>query len=269
VTITDALGRALELNGPPSRVVSLVPSLTEFVWEIGAAERLVGRTDFCTEPAGSAALPAVGGTKNPDIAAISALRPDLVLAAKEENTLRVVRALESAGVPVYVTNIETVAQAHAQLSDLARLLGARSGARPLLDTLQAAVWQALGAPAPTRRPRVVAFVWRDPWMAVGDETYANDLMSLCGGTNVALELAGRYPRAPLDAFMRLNPDIILLPDEPYRFSAADEPAFAVYGDVPAVLRGGLYLLDGKLLTWYGRRTAAAITAITAAFGTDH
>jgi ABC-type Fe3+-hydroxamate transport system substrate-binding protein len=200
----------------------------------------------------------VRGTKNPDRQAIVELRPDLVLAAKEENMLRDVRALEEAGIPVYVTNIRTVAEAAEQLGALARLLDAKAGAAPLLEELRAALWRVYALPADRVRRRVLVFIWRDPWMAVGDETYANDLLALCGADNVALRLPGRYPRAALSAFMQLNPEVILLPDEPYHFEEADWESFAPYGDVAAVLNRQVFLCDGKLLTWYGSRTAEAL-----------
>lgn len=255
----DPLGRELHIPGPPRRIVSLVPSLTEYLFAIGAGDRLVGATDFCVEPAAQvAALPKVRGTKNPDRDAIRALRPDLVLAAKEENMARDVRALEEAGVPVYVTDIRTVAGALEQLGALARLLDAREGAAPVLDALRSALWQASAAEGVRERRRALAFIWRDPWMAVGEDNYADDLLRLCGAENAALALPGRYPRASLDAFMALAPEVILLPDEPYRFAEADWEAFAPYGDVPAVRERQVYLCDGKLLTWYGPRTAEAL-----------
>src|SRR5262245_51499105 len=115
MNITDPLGRELTLNDTPQRIVSLVPSLTEYLFAIGAGDRVVGVTEYCVEPAAAvASLPKVRGTKNPDREAILALQPDLVLAAKEENMIRDVRELEAAGISVYVTNIETVAGALAQ-----------------------------------------------------------------------------------------------------------------------------------------------------------
>lgn len=266
--VTDALGRAVPLARSPRRIVSLVPSLTEYLFAIGAGERVVGVTEFCVAPADAVArLPKVRGTKNPDRDAIAALRPDLVIASKEENRARDVAALADAGIPVYVTDICTVAGAVSELAALARLLEAEPGAAALLDTLRAAVDAAERAGS-GRRP-TLAFIWRDPWMAVGPATYADDLLRLCGAENLACSLpGGRYPRARLDEFMALGPELILLPDEPYAFAPDDIGAFAAYADVPAVRSGRVALCDGRLLTWYGPRIADALRTLRALVGGD-
>lgn len=252
--ISDALGRRVALAVPPQRIISLVPSLTEYLFAVGAGARLVGITDFCSEPAALVAhLPRLRGTKNPDRAAIAALRPDLVLAAKEENRQRDVVALEQAGIPVYVTDVCSVAGALAELATLANILQV---AAPLLDELRAAA-AAVGQAGPPRA-RLLAFIWRDPWMVVGADTYASDLLQLCGAENLGLHLAGRYPRADLADLLALDPDVILLPDEPYAFGPADRAAFAPFASVAAVRAQRLHLCDGKLLTWYGSRTLQAL-----------
>jgi ABC-type Fe3+-hydroxamate transport system substrate-binding protein len=257
--VVDALGRTVALAAPPRRVVSLVPSLTEYLFAIGAGDRLVGVTTFCAEPAAQVApLPKVRGTKNPDRAHIADLRPDVVLASKEENRARDVAALEAAGIPVYVTDICSVAGALDQLGTLAHLLDAQAGAAALLDELRAALDAHTHRPVDAPRWRVLAFIWRDPWMAVGGATYANDLLRICGADNLALRLSGRYPRAALETFLQLDPASILLPDEPYPFSETDLEAFAPFASVAAVQARRLVLCDGKLLTWYGPRTVAAL-----------
>jgi ABC-type Fe3+-hydroxamate transport system substrate-binding protein len=257
--ITDTLGRQLTLAGPPERLVSLVPSLTEYLFAIGAGDRIVGVTDYCVEPAAEVAhLPKVRGTKNPDRAAIQRLRPDLVIANKEENRERDVVALEAIGLVVYVTDPCTVAGAIDELAALARVVAAEDGAAAILAELRAALAEAERVRRQPPRP-TLAFIWRDPWMAVGRDTYADDLLHLCGATNLAHALQGsRYPRASLDEFMALAPEAILLPDEPYAFAEEDRAAFAAYPDVPAVREGRIMLIDGKLLTWYGPRIAEAL-----------
>jgi ABC-type Fe3+-hydroxamate transport system substrate-binding protein len=105
---------------------------------------------------------------------------------------------------------------------------------------------------------VLAFIWRDPWMAIGRDTYANDLLRLCGAENMALRLEGRYPRAALEIFLQLGPDVILLPDEPYPFDFADIDVVQLACASHAVSAEQIHLCDGKLLTWYGSRTSAAL-----------
>lgn len=258
MAVVDALGRTVPLSGSPRRVVSLVPSLTEYLFAIGAGERLVGVTDYCIEPAAAVAnLPKVRGTKNPDRELIRTLQPDLVLASKEENRQRDVVAFEAAHIPVYVTDIQSVNDAVTQLAALAAILEATPAAVPLLDAIRAEL--AAGTHQPTRR--TLTFIWRDPWMAVGGATYADDLLRRCGAENVALGMSGRYPRATLEEFMHLAPEVILLPDEPYRFTEADRAAFAPFATVPAVSANRIHLCDGMLLTWYGPRTVEALRTL--------
>lgn len=243
----DDLGRTIALRNPPQRVVSLVPSLTEYLFFLGLDQRVVGVTDYCIAPARAVAgLPRVRGTKNPNRAAILRLQPDVVLMNKEENRQRDVVALVEAGLNVYVTDIETVAQARASLARLAELFDCSAVARPLLLEIDAEL--ASSAPA---QVAYAATIWRDPWMFIGRQTYADDLLAHCGGINVAHAWDGRYPRAELADLAALQPTLLLLPDEPYRFSAADLPAVA--GVAPHV-----ELCDGMALTWYGPRIPQAI-----------
>ncbi|MFV9505909.1 MAG: helical backbone metal receptor [Oscillochloridaceae bacterium umkhey_bin13] len=253
----DGLGRSLTLPQPPQRIVSLVPSLTEWLFTVGAGQRVVGITDYCLEPAADlVGLPRLRGTKNPDRAAIIALRPDLVLVDQEENRERDVQALTAAGLAVYATAIRRVTDVPAQLGALAALLGVSAAAAPGLDAIQAAIREH--EQAGDSRQTVLCFIWRDPWMVVGAATYADDLLALAGFANLAHQLPGRYPRASLEQFMALRPDLILLPNEPYVFSVTDFEAFAPFSDVPAVQQQRIILCDGMALTWPGPRTVAAL-----------
>jgi ABC-type Fe3+-hydroxamate transport system substrate-binding protein len=232
----DDLGHPVPRTGPARRVVSLVPSLTESV----AATRpdaLAGATDWCTHPA-DLDVPRVRGTKNPDLAAIRALRPDLVLANQEENRRLDVERLRAAGVPVWVTVIQTVDQA---LASLRRMFTAALG-WPVPGWLTEAerVW---AAPAPAIRVRAVIPIWRDPWMVVGSATFTGDLARRLGLDNVFGDEPGRYPRVDLADVTARDPELVVLPDEPYAFSPADGPeAFA---------GRRVALVEGRSLTWYG------------------
>src|SRR6201995_1517089 len=210
----DDLGYPVPVTGPARRVVSLVPSLTESV-AVTRPGALAGVTDWCTHPA-DLDVPRVRGTKNPDLAAIRALRPDLVLANQEENRRLDVERLRAAGVPVWVTVIQTVDQA---LDSLRRMFGDALG-WPVPDWLAAAgrVWPD---PAPAARVRAVIPVWRDPWMVVGSATFTGDLAARLGLANVYGDHAERYPHVSLDDLNERQPDLVVLPDEPYRFTADD------------------------------------------------
>ena len=213
------------------RVVSLVPSLTEAV-AVSAPGLLVGATDWCTHPA-DLDVPRVGGTKNPRVDEVVALRPDLVLANEEENRAADLDALRAAGVDVDVTHIRTVPEG---LAELRRLLGRLDLAPGGLDEAER-VWSP---PYDGPRRRAVVPVWRRPWMALGRDTFAGDLLARLGVDNVLAGSPDRYPRfdpAGLPPY-----DLAVLPDEPYAFTAADGPeAFAA----PSAL------VSGRHLTWYG------------------
>ncbi|MDJ0846899.1 MAG: helical backbone metal receptor [Myxococcota bacterium] len=240
------------------RLVSLVPSLSEALFALGLGERVVGVTDWCVHPAEPLSrVPRVGGTKNPDLDAIRALRPDLVIANHEENTRRDVERLRAAGVAVWVTYPRTVAEAVALLRELAE----RGGRRAELDTVVAPVEAALArarARAPARPTPFFCPIWKKPWMAVGADTYAHDLLALCGGANVfANREERRYPLVSEEEIVAAAPEVILLPDEPYAFSEEDVEELARL-PVPAARSGRIHMIDGTLASWYGPRTGRAI-----------
>ena len=230
---SDDTGREVAVPGQVTRVVSIVPSLTEAV-AVTAPGLLVGATAWCSHPAGLD-VARVGGTKNPDVPAIVGLRPDLVVANAEENRAVDLDALRAAGVAVWVTAPETVPQA---LRSLDRLLAACRLDRPgWLDEAEAA-W---ARPVRIARRTAVVPVWRRPWMAVGRDTFTGDVLRRLGVDNALAGSPERYPRVRLD---ELPPhDLVVLPDEPYAFSADDGPE--AFPDVPAAL------VSGRHLTWYG------------------
>ena len=239
---TDDLGTAVRLPRPPRRVVSLVPSLTEAL-AVTVPERLVGATDWCTHPAGLD-VARVRGTKNPDRAAIEALRPDLVVANQEENRRLDVDRLRAAGVPVWVTVIESVDQA---LTSMRRLFAEVLGVgEPDWLATAAAEWARPPEPAGAR---VAVPVWRDPWMVVGARTFTGDVLGRLGLVNVHDGSPGRYPHVTPAELRAAAPQLVLLPDEPYRFTADDGPE-AFPGTTTV-------LVPGRALTWYGPSLATA------------
>ena len=239
----DDLGNPVRLGaGPARRVVSLVPSLTEAV-EASTPGQVVGATAWCTHPAGLAAE-RIGGTKNPDVARIVALRPDVVLANEEENRAADLAALREAGLAVWVTEIRTLDQAFRSLD---RMLTTACGLerRPAwLDEAEAA-WAAVDALAQTTQAkrRAVIPIWRRPWMVVGRDTFTGDVLRRLGVENVYAEHPERYPAIPVDELRAQGADLVVLPDEPYAFAAEDGPE--AFPGLPAAL------VSGRHLTWYG------------------
>jgi ABC-type Fe3+-hydroxamate transport system substrate-binding protein len=229
------------------RVVSLVPSLTEAV-ALTRPEVLVGATDWCTHPAGLD-VPRVGGSKYPDLDRVLALRPDLVLLNEEENRRADADALVAAGVPVRVTFPRTVPGALAELGGLVTALGVDREPPWLVEARRA--W---AAPTPTGPPRqAVVPVWRRPWVVLGGDTFAGDVLRRLGVRNVYGDHADRYPRPTLDELRGRDPELVVLPDEPYAFTAGDGPE--AFPGVPYAL------VSGRHLTWYGPSLAEAATLL--------
>lgn len=248
---------------PARRIVSLVPSLTEALFSLGLGERVVGVTEWCVHPADAVVrVPKVGGTKNPNLEVVQALRPDLVIANREENRRRDVERLEAAGIPVWVTYPRTVREGAALLREVAELGAPAERVREVVLPVEEALRQAERV-RPLRPVRVFCPIWRDPWMSVGADTYAHDLLALCGGDNVfAGRLDRRYPRVSLEDVVAAAPEVVLLPDEPFRFGVPDVQELSRL-DLPAARDGRIHCVDGTWVSWYGPRIARAVEALRA------
>ena len=237
--LTDDTGRPVDVPGRVRRVVSLVPSLTESV-AATAPELLVGATAWCSHPPGLE-VTRIGGTKNPDLATVRDLHPDLVLANAEENRGPDLDALRAAGLAVWVTDVRTVPGALASLEAMVNACGLDAGGtgRPAWLDDAARAWQD-AAPAGPRR-RALIPIWRRPWIAVGSDTFAGSVLQHLGVDNVLAGHAERYPRIRLDDLPQH--DLVVLPDEPYAFSPQDGPE--AFAGTPCAL------VSGRHLTWYG------------------
>lgn len=246
VQLTDDTGTAVPLQGKVSRVVSLVPSLTEAL-AISAPGRLVGATDWCTHPA-DLVVTRVGGTKNPDLDAIGALAPDLVVANEEENRQVDLDALRGRGIPVWVTDIRTVDQALTSIATLLSAVGTDDIA--WLDRARKS-WAQAPTVVQGRRFRAVVPIWRRPWMYVGSDTYAGDVLRRLGVDNVLGDDPKRYPALGLGELPEV--DLVVLPDEPYQFTDVDGPE-SFPGTACA-------LVSGRSLTWYGPAMVEAPQAL--------
>jgi ABC-type Fe3+-hydroxamate transport system substrate-binding protein len=231
----DDLGLPVDVPRVVRRVVSLVPSLTETVASC-APGLLVGATNWCTHPA-DLAVTRIGGTKNPDIGGTVALRPDVVLANEEENRKADLDALRSAGVAVWVTRIRDLPEALASLRRMITLACRQPG--PAWLDAAASAWQQ----PPAGGVAAVVPIWRRPWMVLGCDTFAGDLLARLGVTNVYGCHSDRYPRVGIEELRTTRADVVVLPDEPYRFTASDGPE-AFPGSRTA-------LISGRHLTWYG------------------
>lgn len=264
IRVVDDVGRTLDLERPARRVVSLVPSLTETLFALDAGDQVVGVTRYCVEPAGVVEPVAkVGGTKNPDLQAIRALRPDLVVVNAEENRRPDFEALVDSGLRVFVSYPERVVDTISLIERLASLVGAEAKAGALAAELRAALVDAEAASAGLPKRRVFCPIWKNPWMSFNAHTYADDILRLAGGHNICADLSERYPTITLEAVAALQPETVLLPSEPYVFAEKDLPSLAALADTPALRNQRVHFIDGKDLSWYGPRSAAALGTLRA------
>lgn len=248
--LVDDLGEPVPLAGPASRVVSLVPSLTEAV-EVSAPGRLAGATDYCTHPS-TLDVPRVGGSKYPKLDRVLDLAPDLVLANSEENRPEDVERLRANGIPVWV--MAASASVPAALGSLRRILTqAYDLDEPEWLVEAEEVWREI---RPVRF-RAVVPVWRKPWIVLGRDTFAGDVLRRVGVANVYADSAERYPRPDVEelrAHFEADADLLVLPDEPYLFTEEDGPDH--FPDTRYVL------VSGRHLTWYGPSLVEAHAALT-------
>jgi len=248
VNVQDLLGRTFAFPVPPGRVVSLVPSLTETLFDLGAGDAVVGITDFCIFP-NDLEQPRVGGTKNPRVDDIRALSPDLVYMNLEENLGKHAKAIEEFA-PVFVTEPRTVSDVAALIQTLGSIHGREGHAREWIGALNRE--RVVVAPFTFAVP-----IWKDPWMWCGGDTYVSNLVEETGGRNILRDRT-RYPTIPLDDVLSLRPDVVFLPDEPYVFTPADAASMKgprIIGPFP-----------GHLFTWHGTRTIAGLRFLRAALG---
>jgi ABC-type Fe3+-hydroxamate transport system substrate-binding protein len=284
--VRDDLGRDLVIIHPPQRIVSLVPSDTYSLLALGAGARVVGRTEWCVEPAADvASIPVVGGTKNVDVDAVLALAPQLVIANQEENTRAALEAIAARGVQVLVSLPRRVADGIAHLARLTRILGL-VGHPPVKELIRrgyAMVKQLEATPLAADAPTAFLPIWMDPLMTLNAETHGSDALALAGfrnafgdrsrlypltadlGKGEAIEATGRdvrYPRIRGDEVTARAPTVIVLPDEPHAFSASDEAQLAALAPTARIVR-----VSGKDLFWSGAWAVDAIPRLREQLGT--
>ena len=285
--IRDDRNRELLFGAPPRRVVSLVPSDTLTVADLGCASALVGRTDYCELPADViASVPSVGGTKNPRIQAILDLSPDFVIANQEENTKSDVEALAQERIRIYVAFPKRVADGLAHMAKLARIFHVDHDphVRALCKEAYEALREAEAARSTTKPLATFCPIWMSPLMTVNGRTFISDMLDLAGAQNVfgdrerryplAADIGTanpfppdkiegrdvRYPRVTMGEVNARAPELVLLPDEPHPFTEADADVFRAE-PTPAALRGAIVRTSGKDLCWYGSRSVGAIARV--------
>jgi ABC-type Fe3+-hydroxamate transport system substrate-binding protein len=272
----------LVFTRPPRRIVSLVPSDTLTLFDLGMGDLLVGRTRYCVEPVGKVEnIPEVGGTKDIDVDAVCDLAPELILANKEENTRKALETLAQRSWPVFVSYPTRVGDGLAQIARLARILGIVQ--EPEVKELIRRAYAVLEAPPPEQRLRGFAPIWMDPLMTMTNLTFGSDMLAQVGIDNVFGDRERRYPlaadlgkadpkavgerdlcypRIRIEEVVERAPEVILLPDEPHEFSAEDAEVFRGL-DIPAARNDAVVFCDGKDLFWHGSRIIEGLPRLRA------
>jgi len=292
--MSPLLGRDAVIDlftSPPERVISLVPSITESLFALGLGDSVVGITEYCIHPAESlVGIPRLSGPKNPDLNEIIALKPDLVIANQEENTPQALQKLAGEGLPVWISFPRSVQEAMDVLWTIVAIFQSRLAAMRL-STLQRGVDWAAASASDIPTWSYFCPIWQsdsggnetgtpDWWMTFNQDTYMADLLRLFGGKNIFAERERRYPleadlgkvpaedpherdtrypRVTAEEIRRAAPDVILLPDEPYKYKATDLHSFQhCFPAAPATTHNRIFIIDGSLLTWHGTRLGKAL-----------
>ena len=253
---TDQLSRQIFLAKPPLRIISLVPSHTEMLFDLGLADQIVGITRFCIHPSDRVrSKTRVGGTKQLDLATIIALKPDLLIANKEENSKADIEALVQA-VPVWISDINTLTDAYNMILSIGEITDRKPAAEKMVTGIREG-FNSLNPEPALRDIRVAYFIWRKPYMLAGKSTFIDHILELAGFTN-ATDL-DRYPEVTPEAIRQLNPDVIFLSSEPYPFS---ERHLMEFQDLCPQVK--VVFVDGEMFSWYGSRllhTSSYLTKI--------
>jgi ABC-type Fe3+-hydroxamate transport system substrate-binding protein len=244
------LRKSLPLSLSPSlplKIVSLVPSQTELLCDLGLRDRLVGVTKFCVHPPGlKREKTIVGGTKNVKLEVVAALQPDLIIGNKEENDKSQIEALASQ-FPVWISDIYTLGDALEMIAQIGALTGTSEAAADLIGRIRSAFAQLEKKLAGLPRQRAAYFIWRKPYMAVGADTFIHHMLHLAGFDNVFGHLS-RYPEITPDMLAQAAPQVILLSSEPYPFKEKH------LAELQAICPdAAIRLVDGEMFSWYGSR----------------
>jgi ABC-type Fe3+-hydroxamate transport system substrate-binding protein len=251
-TVTDQLLREITFTYPPKRIVSLVPSLTELLFDLGLDEEVVGLTKFCIHPIDKfARCIKVGGTKKINIDLIKDLKPDLIIANKEENSRADIEAL--AGLfPVWVSDIYTLEDAKRTILNIGDLVDRQPEASYLIHLISAGFTDLQTLALERGIDKKVAYlIWKKPYMAAGMNTYISDILALNGMRNVVK--SSRYPEVDLSELAALNPDMVFLSSEPYPFH--EKHIQEIQSALPDAK---IMLVDGEMFSWYGSRLVKAV-----------
>jgi cobalamin transport system substrate-binding protein len=263
-TTRDMLGRDVTLPAPPARIVSLVPSVTEVLYALNAVEALVGVTDYCDFPPEARRKPRVGGMVAPNLEAVVALRPDLVVATTEGTREDAVTQLARLKVPVYLVAAHRVADVTALIVRMGGLTGRQAAAEALVARLEARIESVKKTVLTRGRPRVLYVLWPEPLIVPGRNTIVTELIELAGGQSLTADDADAWPRYSLEAAVAKRPEVILLANHGAGTGAIAADMWRRLTELPAVKTGRLRSVDGDLMHRYGPRVVDGLEQLARA-----
>jgi iron complex transport system substrate-binding protein len=250
--VTDQLGTSHYFETAPQRIISLVPSQTELLYDLGLETKIIGITKFCVHPYHFKSVKKiVGGTKKVHYEKIRLLQPDVIICNKEENTLEIVEELRKI-CPVWVTNIVTIEDNFQMISDFGQLFNCRTEAKKWNDKLAFALsdFKSFVKDIPVRT--VAYFIWKNPYMVAGSDNFINELLKLNHFKN-SYDNKGRYPEVKIEKIKQeCNPDFIFLSSEPFPFKKEDGYEISNFTD-----KAQTVIVDGEMFSWYGSRLLKA------------
>jgi ABC-type Fe3+-hydroxamate transport system substrate-binding protein len=245
ITVKDGVGRKVELARPARRIVSTVPSQSEYLFDLGLENEVIGITKFCIHPKSwFESKQKIGGTKNLHLEKIAALNPDLIIANKEENTLSDIEWLAER-FPVYISDINTLKEAYQSMSDIGMLTNREVEAQEWLNRIQDE--QRVYNAADQEFGSVAYLIWNDPLMAVGSNNFIHDMLGIGGWDNCFSHLK-RYPVITIDDIIAEAPHLLFLSSEPFPFKQSHVSYFKEHLPQTEVL-----IVDGEMFSWYGSR----------------
>ncbi|MGE6219591.1 ABC transporter substrate-binding protein [Nubsella zeaxanthinifaciens] len=251
-SFTDQLGNQIQINFPPKRIVSLVPSQTELLFDLGLDEQIVGLTKFCIHPIEKfAAKQKVGGTKKLNLDVIRALQPDLIIGNKEENSRADIELLQQE-FPVWMSDIYTLEDAGKTIDAIGALVDRQPEANYLNHLITAGFRDLQTLALQQKIDKTAAYIiWKEPYMLAGRNTFIHDVLTKIGLRNIITE--NRYPAMELSSLITLNPDFVFLSSEPYPFKEKHIEEIAL-----ALPNTKVMLVDGEMFSWYGSRLVKAV-----------
>jgi iron complex transport system substrate-binding protein len=253
---TDELGRTIHVSQSPQRIISLAPSVTETLFALGLGDKIVGLTSYCDYPLEAKTKQSIGDTQRPSIEKIVALKPDLVIASTSSQLEAFVRNLESAGIPVYVSNPRNLEETLKSIQAIGEITGAQKEAKELTDKLQSRIEQVHSRVSAKAKPRVFVMLGAEPLITVGGTSFISDLIAQAGGLSISADEKSDYPQYSLETVIARQPEIIFL-------QAGDDKLPERLKQTPAALNGRLFRVSEELMFRPGPRIVEGLEQIAA------